>query len=308
MPRIATLTLNPAMDVSTGIARLAPTSKLRCSLPRYEPGGGGINVARVIRNLGGDSLAVYPAGGPFGAMMQRALEELGLPALRVPIAGDTRESFTVDEGDTGLQYRFVLPGPTLTPDERQACLEAIAALAPAPSWLVVSGSFPTGVALDFHDQIAALAQRIGAKLVLDYSGEALRHAVELGGIHLLKPSLHELSTLTGWALESEADQEAAVRALVERDAVEIVVLSLGAEGALLASREGVERFRAFDVPLRSAVGAGDSVVGATVLALSRGWSLHEAVRYGMAAAAASLMRPGTGLCLAEDVERLFRQA
>ncbi|GAB3381445.1 1-phosphofructokinase family hexose kinase [Azotobacter armeniacus] len=307
MPRIATLTLNPAVDVSTSIARLAPTSKLRCSLPRYEPGGGGINVARVVQNLGGDTVAVYPAGGPFGEMLQRALEGLGLPQLRVPIIGDTRESFSVDEGETGLQYRFVLPGPVLTLAERQSCLEAIAALAPAPSYVVVSGSFPPGMELAFHNEITDLARRMGAKLVLDYSGEALHHAVECGGIHLLKPSLNELSTLVGRQLDNEAEQESAVRGLVEQGAVEIVVLSRGAAGALLASREGVERFHAFEVPLCSAVGAGDSVVGATVLALSHGWSLHDAVRYGMAAAAATLMRPGTGLCRAEDVERLFRE-
>ncbi|MGV6474145.1 1-phosphofructokinase family hexose kinase [Azotobacter vinelandii] len=307
MSCIVTLTLNPAMDVSTAVARLEPTRKLRCGPPRYEPGGGGINVARVIRALGGESVAVYPAGGPFGEMLQHALEALGLPQVRVPIAGDTRESFTVDEGETGLQYRFVLPGPTLTPTERRNCLETIAALVPAPSHLVVSGSFPSGVALDFHDEILDLARRLGARLVLDYSGEALRHAVARGGIHLLKPSLSELSSLAGRRLDDEAGQEEEARRLVERGAVEIVVLSLGAGGALLASREGIERFSAFDVPLRSAVGAGDSVVGATVLALSRGWSLHDAVRYGMAAAAATLMRPGTGLCRAEDVERLYRE-
>ncbi|GAB3467943.1 1-phosphofructokinase family hexose kinase [Azotobacter salinestris] len=307
MSRIVTLTLNPAIDVSTVAARVEPTRKLRCGLPRYEPGGGGINVARVIEALGGETMAVYPAGGPFGEMLQRALEALGLPHLPVPIMGDTRESFTVDEGESGLQYRFVLPGPTLTPAERQACLEAIASLVPAPSHLVVSGSFPPDVELGLHDEIADLAERMGAKLVLDYSGEVLRHAVARGGIHLLKPSLSELSTLEGRPLDDETEQEAAVRRLVEQGAVEIVVLSLGAAGALLASREGVERFRAFDVPLRSAVGAGDSVVGATVLALSRGWSLRDAVRYGMAAAAATLMRPGTGLCRAEDVERLYRE-
>lgn len=307
MSPIVTLTLNPAMDVSTVATRVEPTRKLRCGLPRYEPGGGGINVARVIQSLGGETVAVYPAGGPFGEMLQRALEVLGLPQMRVPIAGDTRESFTVDEGETGLQYRFVLPGPTLIPAERQACLEAIAALVPAPSHLVVSGSFPPDVELGFHDEIADLAERLGAKLVLDYSGEALRHAVARGGIHLLKPSLSELSTLVERPLDEETEQEAAARRLVEQGAVEIVILSLGAAGALLASREGLERFRAFDVPLRSAVGAGDSVVGATVLALNRGWGLHDAVRYGMAAAAATLMRPGTGLCRMEDVERLYHE-
>ncbi|MFD2836991.1 1-phosphofructokinase family hexose kinase [Azotobacter vinelandii] len=168
--------------------------------------------------------------------------------------------------------------------------------------------FPSGVALDFHDEILDLARRLGARLVLDYSGEALRHAVARGGIYLLKPSLSELSSLAGRRLDDEAGQEEEARRLVERGAVEIVVLSLGAGGALLASREGIERF----FRLRRALaqcggGAGDSVVGATVLALSRGWSLHDAVRYGMAAAAATLMRPGTGLCRAEDVERLYRE-
>ena len=112
--------------------------------------------------------------------------------------------------------------------------------------------------------IAAVARRLGAKLALDYSGEALRHAVSQGGIQLLKPSLSELSFLAGRTLDSEGEQEAAARELVEQGRVEIVVLSLGARGALLASREGVERFPAFEVPLRSAVGAGDSLVGATV--------------------------------------------
>lgn len=130
MSRIVTLTLNPAMDLSTTAARVEPTRKLRCSLPHYDPGGGGINVARVVATLGGDALAVYPGGGPFGDLLERTLAGLGVPQRRVPIAGDTRESFTVDEGASGLQYRFVLPGPELSAVEQQACLDAIAALDP----------------------------------------------------------------------------------------------------------------------------------------------------------------------------------
>lgn len=305
MSRIATLTLNPAMDLSTGVERVEPTRKLRCSLPHYDPGGGGINVARVVATLGGDAVAVYPAGGPFGDMLQRMLAALGVEQVRVPIAGDTRESFTVDEGDTGQQYRFVLPGPELAAAEQQACLDAIAALDPLPDFVVLSGSFPPGVALDFFDAVAALARRIGARLVLDCSGEALQYAAGQGGIHLLKPSLSELATLAGGKVEGEAAQEAALRSLIARGVAEIIVLSLGGEGAVLASKEGIERFPPLDVPVRSAVGAGDSMVGAIVLALSRGRSLHEAVRYGIAAGSATIMRPGTELCRAEDVERLF---
>lgn len=307
MTLIATLTMNPAMDLSTSTARVAPTSKLRCSLPRYDPGGGGINAARVVATLGGDVVAVYPAGGPFGDMLVRTLDGLGLPQRRVPITGDTRESFTVDEGDSGLQYRFVLPGPTLSVVEQRACLEAIASLQPLPAYLVLSGSFPPGVALSFFDEVAALAQRIGAHLVLDCSGEALQYAVARGGIYLLKPSLSELASVAGSALDSEAAQEAAVRALIEQGKAQIVVLSLGGAGALLGSKAGVERFGACDVPVRSAVGAGDSMVGAIVLALANGRDLRRAVRYGIAAGCATIMRPGTELCLREDVERLFSQ-
>ena len=306
MSRIVTLTLNPAMDLSTTAARVEPTRKLRCSLPHYDPGGGGINVARVVATLGGDALAVYPGGGPFGDLLERTLAGLGVPQRRVPIAGDTRESFTVDEGASGLQYRFVLPGPELSAVEQQACLGAIAALDPRPSWLVLSGSFPPGVAPTFFDQVVALAQRIGARLVLDCSGEALRHAGQRGGIHLLKPSLSELATLAGGKVEGVAAQEAALRELIGRGVAEVIVLSLGGEGAVLASKEGIERFAPLDVPVCSAVGAGDSMVGAMVLALSRGWSLPAAVRYGIAAGSATLMLPGTELCRAEDVEWLYR--
>ena len=308
MTLIATLTLNPAIDLSTSTARVAPTSKLRCGLPRYDPGGGGINVARVVASLGGQTVAVYPAGGPFGDMLVRILDELGLPQRRVPIAGETRESFTVDEGDSGLQYRFVLPGPSLSATEQRACLDAIASLQPLPGYLVLSGSFPPGVELGFYDEVVALARRMGARLVLDCSGEALRYAVSRGGIHLLKPSLSELASIAGHDLDSEVAQEAAASELVDRGAAEIVVLSLGGRGALLASRDGVERFRTCEVPVRSAVGAGDSMVGAIVLALANGRDLRSAVRYGIAAGCATLMRPGTELCRREDVERLFAES
>lgn len=307
MSRIVTLTLNPAMDLSTSVARVEPTRKLRCSLPHYDPGGGGINVARVVQALGGDSVAIYPAGGPFGDMLERILADLGLPQVRVRIAGDTRESFTVDETGSGQQYRFALPGPVLSQAEQQACLDAIAALDPAPDYLVLSGSFPPGVEVSFFDRMAALARRLGARLVFDCSGEALQYAASRGGIHLLKPSLNELSTLMGRPIVGAAEQDAALRTLIAQGAAEIVVLSLGGEGAVLASKAGIERFPAMDVPVRSAVGAGDSMVGAIALALARGRSLHDAVRYGVAAGSATIMQPGTELCRVEDVERLFRE-
>lgn len=218
MPLIATLTLNPAMDLSVSTARVTDTQKLRCSAPRHDPGGGGINVARVVKTLGGKAVAVYPAGGPFGDLLRRSLDELGLVHRPVPIVGDTRESFTVDELQSGLQYRFVLPGPVLSAQELERCLQTLAALRPAPEYVVLSGSFPPGTDLAFFDDLRALTLRLGARLVVDLSGEPLCHAARHGGVYLMKPSLEELSTLMGGAVTSEAEQQEALRSLIARAA------------------------------------------------------------------------------------------
>ncbi|MFK4026731.1 1-phosphofructokinase family hexose kinase [Stutzerimonas balearica] len=306
MTRIATLTLNPAMDLAVRTPRVVATEKLRCSAPRHDPGGGGINVARVVSTLGGDALAVYPAGGPFGEMLRRALDAIGLTHLPVAISGDTRESFTVDEQASGLQYRFVLPGPRLSEQERLGCLAALRGLHPAPAYLVVSGSFTPGIEPSFFDELLALAGQVGARLVVDLSGEPLAYAARRGGAYLIKPSLNELASLIGRMPESEREQEGALRELIAAGAAEVIVLSLGAAGALYASGDRLERIAAPSVPMVSAVGAGDSMLGAVVLALAQGRELGDAVRYGVAAGAATVMRPGTQLCLREDVERLFR--
>ena len=306
MPTIATLTFNPALDLSTTTERVVPTHKLRCSAPRHDPGGGGINVARVVKNLGGEATAIYTAGGPIGEILHDCLNALGLTQRVVPIAGMTRENMTVDEAATGKQYRFVLPGPRLSEDEERRCLEAVAALDPAPSYLVVSGGYPPGSDEDrLSAGIAAIAHRSGARLVLDTS-QAMLHAPE-HGVFMMKPNLNELARMVGRKLDDRSAQVEAARSVVERGRTEVLVVSLGHEGALLVTRTQAEHFPTPDVPIRSAVGAGDSMVGAIVFALERGWSLTDAVRLGVAAGAATLMTPGTELCRREDVERLFRE-
>lgn len=305
MSAIVTLTMNPALDVSTTTNRVEPTDKLRCGPPRYDPGGGGINVARVVTILGGEAAAVYPAGGPTGEMLRRSLDAIGLVQHVVPISDATRESFTVSESETGKQYRFVLPGPTLSASELRRCLDAVGVLDPRPAYLVASGGFPPGaVPADLSADIVDLAKQTGARLFLDTS-QAMRHAPK-GGVFLMKPNLRELSWMLGRTIGGRADQVLAARSLVQDGHAEVIVLSLGADGALLVTDTIAEYFQAPDVPIRSAVGAGDSMVGAIVFALDHGWSLTDAVRYGVAAGAATIMTPGTELCRREDVERLFK--
>ena len=305
MPAIVTLTLNPALDIATSTDRVRPTHKLRCAEPRREPGGGGINVARVVQALGGEVTAIFPCGGAAGATIEKLLRDSGVPVAPVPIAGATRESFTVDETDTGEQYRFVLPGPTLGDGEVEQLLEAVAGIGAA--YVVVSGSLPPGCDPKIFHRLCALCSRSGARLVIDTSGKALT-ALEGGCAYLIKPSLRELQELVGREFASEAEECAAARELVARGFAEVVVVSLAERGALLVT-EGIElRLPAIEVPNGSAVGAGDSMVAALTLALAQGEHLEEALLYGIAAGAAALTAPGNELARREDVERLYATA
>lgn len=304
MAAIGTLTINPALDIATTTDRVKATHKLRCSAARFDPGGGGINVARVIYALGGNATAVYTAGGPVGDSLQKLLDAAGIPQLVVPIEGETRVSITVDERASDDQYRFVFPGPQVSGAELEHCLEAIADLDPPPQFLIASGSLPPSAPADFYARVAKLAQELDAKFFLDTSGDALQQAGR--GVYLVKPNLRELSEFVGRELKTREDQIAAGREMIDDGRAEIVALSLGADGALLVTSDLSECYPALNVPVRSAVGAGDSMLGGIMYSLSRGDSIRDAVRYGMAAGAAALMTEGTELCRREDTERLYR--
>jgi 6-phosphofructokinase 2 len=304
--KIATLTMNPAIDKSSAVAQVVAEWKLRCDPPLYEPGGGGINVSRAIRKLGGESLALYTTGGLSGEMLASLVDGEGLKHQAITISGLTRESLTILEKSTGQQYRFGMPGPTLGEAEWRRCLEVISELLPQVDYLVASGRLPPGVPANFYGQLAKLAREYNTRLIVDTSGEALRLAVE-EGVFLIKPNLREFAELTGQELVDELQEERLARELVSSRQSEAVVVSLGAAGVLVASAEGAERVRAPLVPIKSKVGAGDSTVAGIVLALARGQSWREAVRFGVAAGAAAVMTPGTELCRREDVERLYEQ-
>ena len=303
---IATLTLNPALDIATTTPKVGPTHKLRCTAPLYDAGGGGINVARVLVELGEPTCALFPVGGPAGEMICRLLDTAGVPAAAVPTAGLTRQSFAVTDETSGEQYRFVLPGPELDEAAQAALLDRIATLDPAPRYLVVSGSVPAGIDAGFFERLHALCERIGCRAVLDSSGEGLRAAKSLCA-WLIKPSLSELEAQTGTPLPDRDAQAAAARAMRTDYAAQAVLLSLGSEGALLVTASAETYIPPIAVPVVSGIGAGDTMVAATTVALSRGWSPEKAARYGVAAGAAALMTPATQLARREDIDRLFAQ-
>jgi 6-phosphofructokinase 2 len=304
VPDIVTLTINPAIDIFVNVGRVEPTRKLRCSPPKRDPGGGGINVARVAHRLGGDVTAIYPIGGQIGKLLQRLLEREDIASLVTPSHVETRENFTAYEESTGEQYRFVLPGSPLHRAEWEAVLERLASLPQRPKFVVASGSVPPGAPDDFFARVARHAKALGAKSVVDTSGPALKAALA-EGVSLIKPNLVELSDLVGSSLTSDAEQMAACRKLVKDKRTEMVALTLGADGALLVTAHRAWRAQPLAIEVVSAVGAGDSFVGGLVAALAAGKPLEEAFCVAVAAASASVLTPGTGLCQPGDVDRLL---
>lgn len=300
---IVTLTMNPALDITTSIDRVQPTEKLRCQPARYDPGGGGVNVARIAHVLGEPVFALFAAGGPSGGLLATLLGEAGVPFRRVPIAEATRESFTVNEQCTGQQYRFVLPGARLTVAEQEKCLDELREAATSARFVVASGSLPPGVPADFYQRVADFCRQLDVPLILDTSGGGLRHI--RSGVFLLKASVREMSECVDRELVTEADQLAAAYQLIDQRRAHAVVVSLGSHGALLATPEGGYRFSAVRMRGGSGVGAGDAMVAAITVGLSRGWPLVKSVQLGIAAGAAMLMTPGTAACSRAAVEELF---
>lgn len=300
---IVTLTLNPALDVTVDADKVGPTDKIRCRAERYDAGGGGVNVARFAHALGAPVLAVFTAGGPMGAHLVELVDDAGVRNAPVAVHGVTRQSLTVNERSTGRQFRFVLPGPIVSAEEQARCLDVLGEACAGAEFLVASGSLPPGVPPDFYQRVADICRRQGVRLILDTSGGSLTHITS--GVSVLKPSVRELRECVGRPLVSEAEQSAAARELIERGITDTVVVSLGAQGALLVTAGECCRFDAISVPAVSGVGAGDAMVAGIVVALSRSWPMNTAVRYGIAAATAKLQTLGTAAFLPADVERYF---
>jgi len=305
MTDILTLTLNPALDVLTSIDQVSDTHKMRCGPTLKHPGGGGVNVARVLHRLGASCVAAYLAGGVTGERHHKLMSAEKVRCHVMPIAEETRESFSVHETASGNDFRFVLPGPRVTDAELDACFDYVAQHLPK-QFLVISGGLPPGVPDDFYARLAALAQQHGVRVVLDTNGPALAEALKVG-VYLFKPSLRELRDLTGQALPDTDSQLAAAQQLIDRGQAHIVAVSLGEQGAMVVSATERWRARSIAVAVQTTIGAGDSFVGGMVWALACGDSLVKAFQYGMASGAAALLAPGTSLSQAADVHHLLPQ-
>jgi 6-phosphofructokinase 2 len=305
---ILTLTLNPALDMATEVPEILAGHKLRCTDPLLDPGGGGLNVSRAIRALGGDSLALVAIGGLTGDRLAGLIRAAGVTFLSILGPGETRLSLTVTEETTGKQYRFMLPGPVWGAAERARVFTLLRATARPGGISVISGSQPPGVPSDFPAQLAESMP--GSRVVLDTSGKPLNEAVKncIAGLEVLRMDSEEAEGLVGHPLVSRQDTADFAQGLARKGVAKKVIVARGADGNVLATAERRLFSPAPKVRVRSTVGAGDSFVAALVLAMARGQADDEALAMGTAAAAAAVITDATQLCRPEDVMRLRPEA
>jgi 6-phosphofructokinase 2 len=301
-PEITTFTINPSLDKSTNFAGLIAEQKIRCEAPRYDAGGGGINVSKAIARLGGTSLCVFTSGGSSGEMLESLIAKENLESNVIKTKNWTRENFIAFDKKSNLQYRFGFPGNPISELEERKIIKTIAAL--KCNYLVISGSLNQNLLTNYYQEIATVAKKNGAKVIVDTSGEPLQKVLETG-VYLVKPNIGELAKLLGVEKLEKKDIEIAAKKLIDNQNAEIVVVSLGANGAILVTKDETHLIKAPKIIRKSTVGAGDSMVGGMVWALSHNKPLKEVLQWGVACGSAATMNEGTQLFKAEEARQLF---
>ncbi|MCB2196694.1 MAG: 1-phosphofructokinase family hexose kinase [Bacteroidetes bacterium] len=303
--KVLTITMNPVIDKTTTAEMVMPHKKIRCQSPTYEPGGGGINVSRAIHKLGGSSVAWYIAGGKSGDLLNELLEQEGIEQRMFNSGKDIRENLLVYSKSTNENYRITMAGPEMEEENWKKILKELKNLSNTPEYIVASGSLPPGVPDNFYAQIAKISKDINSKMILDTSGEPLKLALD-EGVYMIKPNLNELAfllnknDLTGMEIEEVAHQ------FIENGSCQLLTVSLGAKGAMLASRENlIEYFVPPVMPVRSSVGAGDSMIAGILVGLMKDFWGSQAVQYGVAAGTAATMTGGSKLCTKEDTDKIY---
>ncbi len=302
---ILSLTMNPVIDKSTQADIVLPRKKSRCDPPTYEPGGGGINVSRAIRKLGNQSVAWYLAGGKSGDLLYDLLDEEYVEQRKFDTDKDIRENLMVFDRSTGENYRFTMAGPEFSKSDWKDILKEIENLDSPPEYLVASGSLTPGVPDDFYARLAEKCKKTETKFILDSSGKSLQEALK-SEVFLIKPNFREMASLLGKENITGMEMEKEARNFVESNPCEILVLSLGSKGSMLVQPgKRPQYIIPPEMPVKSAVGAGDSMVAGIITGLAKGFDVPEAVQYGVAAGTAATITEGSQLCRKEDTDEIF---
>ncbi|HEY8394336.1 MAG TPA: 1-phosphofructokinase [Thermaerobacter sp.] len=301
-PVVATVTLNPALDRTVEVEGLQVGGTNRAAVVRVDPGGKGLNVARVARRLGLRAIALGFVGEENSHLFHRVLAREDVEDRLLEVPGETRTNLKIVDRRTGTETEINDAGFRVTPEQLERLLARLDEALERSGALVVTGSLPPGVPADFYGLLIRRGHQAGVLAVLDASGEALLRGVEAGP-RAVKPNRAELEEVTGVPLDSLSAVHEAATGLRAAGAGWVLV-SLGPEGALLVTPEGTWHGAAPPVTARSTVGAGDSMVAALVHGLLTGLAPQEILRRALAAGAATAALPGTQLCTAGRVEEM----
>ena len=300
---IITVTLNPALDKTVEIPDFSLDAVNRITAMRTDPGGKGLNVSKVIAKLGGTSTVVGVLGGTTGRRIADAMDALGIACQFTFVDGETRTNLKVIDPARHTNTDLNEPGLTVDQETLDHMRDALVAAIRPGDIVVLSGSLPKGAPADTYGSWTAACRTAGARVFLDADGEPLAHGLAAKP-YLAKPNNHELSRLTGRALETADDLLAAARTLIV-DGVERVVVSMGGDGALFVSADGAYRAEGLRVPVGSTVGAGDSMVAALAYAAEQGMADADTVRLAVATSAANVMCSGSQAAERSAVDELL---
>ncbi|HTL69703.1 MAG TPA: 1-phosphofructokinase family hexose kinase [Candidatus Eisenbacteria bacterium] len=302
---IATITMNPSIDQNFVVRSLVMDDANRALSVRRTAGGKGLNVSKVLRELGGPTRAYALAGGFVGDFWKHLVGELGIPFEASAVGGETRINTVLTDIGDRTQTRVSAPGPAVTGADLDGFLKKLLAVRPKPFLWALGGSLPKGAPASTYRSFVSALQKNGTPCILDADDEALRQGVKARPF-CIKPNEFEMHRLIGKKLGTEAQYRTAAAALVRRG-VGIVVVSLGAKGALVVSRDRSFRLPGVPVPVKSKVGAGDSLIGGLALGLWKKLDLGRAAALGIAASTSAVMRESPRLCRRSDIAPLLRK-
>ncbi|MBK5209575.1 MAG: 1-phosphofructokinase family hexose kinase [Flavobacteriaceae bacterium] len=299
--KIITLTINPALDKSAKVDGLIPDRKLKCHSIQYQPGGGGINISRILKRLEIETICTFTSGGDTGKYLTDLLIKETIQPDIIPVKTWTRENLSVVDTQSNLQYRFGMPGNELSETELDSIKQHLKEIVNREDILVLSGSLTAKMPLDYYAQLIKLFADINVKIVIDTAGSALKEALK-EKVFLIKPNQKELAQLAGKEFLHNAEQEAFAMELVASKKAQYVVVSLGARGAFLACIDGVFYKRTPSVKVKSTIGAGDSMVAGLIYAIQNGFPPEKMLKFGVACGVATTMSEGTGLATKENID------
>jgi 6-phosphofructokinase 2 len=305
MAKIVTLTFSPSIDKSSSVAEMLPDIKMKCTQLIADAGGGGINVARVLTRLGADVKAIFPVAGLNGQFFTALLDNENICYRSLTTINETKENFVVFDQKSKQQFRFGMPNTELLKNEWESLVKMIL-LDTDTEYIVVSGSLPKSVSSEVFEMISKIAKGLNAKLIVDTSGTALQTAVSAGAF-MIKPNREELGILCGSKNLQSKDIEKAAKSIIKKNDIEIIVVSMGSEGAMLVTAAQTYKLSPPKVEVKSTVGAGDSMVAGIIFGISENLDYKTALQYGIACGTATTMNVGTGLASQVDIEKLFEK-